>query len=57
MVSPSNSYDGLTREAPNNEKGEPAVYYPGGVRDYARLVPDRRRRRAGRAPWRWPRST
>ena len=39
MISPSNSYDGLTREAPNNAKGEPGVYYPTGARTYARLVP------------------
>jgi DNA-binding beta-propeller fold protein YncE len=37
MVSPSNTYVGLTR--PGMSPGEPGVYYPSGVRNYARVIP------------------
>jgi DNA-binding SARP family transcriptional activator len=39
MVSPSNTYVGLTRGASDAAKGEPSVYYPTGRRNYARVVP------------------
>jgi branched-chain amino acid transport system substrate-binding protein len=39
MISPANTYPGLTKEAPGTEEGEPDRYYPTGVRNYMRLVP------------------
>jgi branched-chain amino acid transport system substrate-binding protein len=39
MVSPSNTYVGLTRDAADAANGEPSVYYPTGRRNYARVVP------------------
>jgi branched-chain amino acid transport system substrate-binding protein len=39
IVSPSNTYVGLTRDASDAAKGEPSVYYPTGRRNYARVVP------------------
>jgi DNA-binding SARP family transcriptional activator/ABC-type branched-subunit amino acid transport system substrate-binding protein len=39
IVSPSNTYVGLTRRASDAAKGEPFVYYPTGRRNYARVVP------------------
>jgi ABC-type branched-subunit amino acid transport system substrate-binding protein/tRNA A-37 threonylcarbamoyl transferase component Bud32 len=43
MISPTNSYAGLTRSGglppPNGYRGEPEVYYPTGVRNYLRLLP------------------
>ena len=36
MVSPANTYPGLTK--PGYAQGEPDVYYPAGVRNYARVV-------------------
>jgi DNA-binding SARP family transcriptional activator/ABC-type branched-subunit amino acid transport system substrate-binding protein len=39
IVSPSNTYVGLTRDAPGTVKGEPSIYYPTGRRNYARVVP------------------
>jgi DNA-binding SARP family transcriptional activator/ABC-type branched-subunit amino acid transport system substrate-binding protein len=39
IVSPSNTYVGLTRDAPGAAKGEPSIYYPTGRRNYARVVP------------------
>jgi branched-chain amino acid transport system substrate-binding protein len=43
MVSPSNTYPGLTRRWPGLDfggyRGEPDVYYPTGVRHYFRLRP------------------
>lgn len=38
MVSPANTYPGLTKKAGAAE-GEPEKYYPTGVRNYARVVP------------------
>lgn len=38
MVSPANTYPGLTKKA-GAEQGEPEKYYPTGVRNYARVVP------------------
>lgn len=36
MISPANTYPGLTK--PGYGQGEPGVYYPSGVRNYARVV-------------------
>jgi len=38
MVSPSNTYPGLTVKVPGTAPGEPNVYYPTGKRNYARVV-------------------
>src|SRR3954468_13958847 len=38
MVSPSNTYPGLTVGGPGPAPGEPKVYYPTGKRNYARVV-------------------
>jgi branched-chain amino acid transport system substrate-binding protein len=37
QVSPSSTYDGLTRES--RRQGEPERFYPSGVRTFARVVP------------------
>ena len=44
MISPSNTYPGLTRGGPGTQasggyRGEPGVYYPTGTRSYFRLRP------------------
>jgi branched-chain amino acid transport system substrate-binding protein len=38
MVSPANTYAGLTHEAPGTEAGEPDTYFPTGSRNYVRVV-------------------
>ena len=38
MVSPANTYPGLTEGGPGTEAGEPDNYYPTGERNYARVV-------------------
>jgi branched-chain amino acid transport system substrate-binding protein len=38
MVSPANTYAGLTHEAPGTEAGEPDKYFPSGERNYTRVV-------------------
>jgi branched-chain amino acid transport system substrate-binding protein len=38
MVSPANTYPGLTEGGPGTEEGEPDTYYPTGNRNYARVV-------------------
>jgi branched-chain amino acid transport system substrate-binding protein len=38
MVSPANTYPGLTVGGPGTAPGEPGVYYPTGKRNYARVV-------------------
>lgn len=38
MVSPSNTYAGLTHQAPGTAPDEPDKYYPSGNRNYARVV-------------------
>jgi branched-chain amino acid transport system substrate-binding protein len=40
MVSPSNTYVGLTHTGAGTARGEPGRYYPRGVRNYARVVAD-----------------
>jgi ABC-type branched-subunit amino acid transport system substrate-binding protein len=39
VVSFSTTHNGLTRGGPLGHRGEPQVYYPTGVRNFARLVP------------------
>jgi branched-chain amino acid transport system substrate-binding protein len=38
MVSPANTYVGLTHSGPGTVSGEPNIYYPTGKRNYIRLV-------------------
>jgi len=38
MISPANTYPGLTISGPGTEAGEPDNYYPTGNRNYARVV-------------------
>jgi branched-chain amino acid transport system substrate-binding protein len=38
MVSPANTYVGLTHTGPGSAPGEPGKYYPTGKRNYARVV-------------------
>jgi branched-chain amino acid transport system substrate-binding protein len=38
MVSPANTYQGLTKGGPGTEAGEPDKYYPTGERNYVRVV-------------------
>jgi branched-chain amino acid transport system substrate-binding protein len=40
QVSPSNTFVGLTTDAPGAEPGEPGKYYPTGRRTYARVLPN-----------------
>src|SRR4051812_46722352 len=39
MISPANTAVGLTTNQPGATPGEPDKYYPGGTRNYARIVP------------------
>jgi branched-chain amino acid transport system substrate-binding protein len=39
MISPANTYIGLTRSGPGVAPGDPKAYYPTGVRNYARVLP------------------
>ena len=39
VVSASNTYVGLTRRSLDGIPGEPAIYYPTGQRNYARVIP------------------
>ncbi len=39
MVSPANTYVGLTTSLPGSVPGEPQKYYPTGKRNYLRIVP------------------
>jgi branched-chain amino acid transport system substrate-binding protein len=38
MISPSNTYVGLTRKGPATSPGDPEVLYPTGVRNYVRVT-------------------
>ena len=38
MVSPANTYVGLTHGGPGTSPGEPDKYYPTGKRNYIRIV-------------------
>ncbi len=42
MISPANTYTGLTAKGPGTAPGEPEKYYPTGKRNYARVVADDR---------------
>ncbi|MFM7425527.1 MAG: branched-chain amino acid ABC transporter substrate-binding protein [Elainella sp.] len=50
MVSPANTYPGLTKPG-TGEKNEPDTYYPGGKRNYARVVPADDLQGAAAANW------
>jgi branched-chain amino acid transport system substrate-binding protein len=39
MVSPANTYPGLTKPGEGRSPDEPGVYYPNGIRNYARVIP------------------
>ena len=39
MISPAATSVGLTHRAPGSQPGEPAVYYPTGIRNFVRIVP------------------
>ncbi len=51
MISPANTYLGLTRRGPGREPGDPAPYYPTGVRNYLRLTPADTFQGAAHAQW------
>src|SRR5262249_55445441 len=38
IISPANTYVGLTHAGPGTAAGEPGKYYPSGTRNYARVV-------------------
>jgi DNA-binding SARP family transcriptional activator/ABC-type branched-subunit amino acid transport system substrate-binding protein len=38
MISPTNTYVGLTRAGPDTAPHEPGRYYPSGLRNYARII-------------------
>jgi branched-chain amino acid transport system substrate-binding protein len=38
MISPANTYVGLTRSGPGTTPGDPKAYYPTGVRNYTRVI-------------------
>jgi branched-chain amino acid transport system substrate-binding protein len=48
MISPGNTYIGLTKDG---EKGEPGIYYPTGIRNYCRVVPADDLQGAAGAAW------
>jgi len=50
MVSPANTYPGLTKPG-TGEKNEPDTYYPSGKRNYARVVPADDLQGAAAANW------
>ena len=50
MISPANTYPGLTKPGKGDE-GEPDVYYPNGTRNYARVVPADDLQGAAAARW------
>jgi branched-chain amino acid transport system substrate-binding protein len=39
MISPADTYPGLTHSAPGTAADEPGLYYPTGTRDFTRVVP------------------
>jgi len=51
MVSPANTYVGLTHSGPGTAAGEPDKYYPTGTRNYARVVADDNVQGAANALW------
>jgi DNA-binding SARP family transcriptional activator/ABC-type branched-subunit amino acid transport system substrate-binding protein len=38
MISPTTTAVGLTHRAPGSQPGEPRIYYPSGIRNFARIV-------------------
>src|SRR4051794_35707727 len=40
MISPANTYNGLTRGGAGTRRGEPDKYYPTGSRTYFRIIPN-----------------
>jgi branched-chain amino acid transport system substrate-binding protein len=51
MVSPANTYPGLTKNVPGVEQGEPNTYYPGCKHNYTRVVPADDLQGAAAANW------
>ena len=52
MVTPANTYPGLTKAVPGvTAAGEPGIYYPAGYRNYARVVPTDDIQGAAGAEW------
>lgn len=52
MISPANTYPGLTKAVANvTEPNEPNVYYPGGFRNYARVISTDDAQGAAGAAW------
>jgi branched-chain amino acid transport system substrate-binding protein len=39
MISPANTYEGLTKKTATTAEGDPEKYYPTGKRNYVRVVP------------------
>jgi len=52
MISPANTYPGLTKEVAGvTQPGEPTTYYPGGYRNYARVIATDDAQGAAGAEW------
>ncbi len=51
MISPANTYPGLTKKVEGVEPNEPDVYYPGCQRNYTRVVPSDELQGAAAAQW------
>jgi branched-chain amino acid transport system substrate-binding protein len=52
MISPANTYPGLTKEVPGvTEPGEPGSYYPAGYRNYTRVITTDDKQGAAGAEW------
>ncbi len=51
MISPANTYPGLSKKVEGVEANEPDVYYPGCTRNYTRVVPTDELQGAAAAQW------
>ncbi len=51
MISPANTYPGLSKKVEGVEANEPDVYYPGCQRNYSRVVPTDELQGAAAAQW------
>src|SRR5439155_2593524 len=51
MVSPANTYPGLTKNVPGVDAGEPGLYYPNCKRNYTRVVPSDELQGSAGANW------
>ena len=51
MISPANTYPGLTKKVEGVEANEPDTYYPGCKRNYTRVVPSDELQGAAAAKW------